>query len=66
MLVTDGAQRFGGVLDASTQAAVEANVMRATSGTSNLIVLGVGVVLALAGWAVVRWRRRQHATDAAR
>ncbi|MGO2139010.1 MAG: cytochrome c biogenesis CcdA family protein [Leucobacter sp.] len=66
MLVTDGAQRFGGVLDASTQAAVEANVMRATSGTSNLIVLGVGVVLALAGWAVARWRRRQHATDAAR
>ncbi|GAA2837074.1 LPXTG-motif cell wall-anchored protein [Leucobacter komagatae] len=66
MLVTDGAQKFGGVLDASTQAAVEANVMRATSGTSNLIVLGIGALLALGGWAIVRWRRRQHATDAAR
>lgn len=60
MLVTDGGERFGGMLDASTQAALEADVMRATSGVSNLLVLGVAAVLALVAWAVVRLARRNR------
>lgn len=60
MLVTDGGERFGGMLDASTQAALEADVMRATSGVSNLLVLGVAAALALVAWAVVRLARRNR------
>lgn len=66
MLVTDGAQRFSGVLDASAQAELEAGVMRATSGVSNLAVLGGTAVIGLLVWLFVRWRARQHAGDAAR
>lgn len=66
MLVTDGAQRFSGVLDASAQAELEAGVMRATSGVSNLAVLGGAAVIGLLVWLFVRWRARQHAGDAAR
>lgn len=66
MLVTDGAQKFSGVLDASTQAGLEADVMRATSGISNLLVLAVGGAIALTIWGVMRWRARQRETDAAR
>lgn len=66
MLATDGAQKFSGVLDASAQAELEAGVMRATEGVSNLVVLGVAAAVGLVVWLVVRLRRRQHAPDAAR
>ncbi|GAA1317510.1 cytochrome c biogenesis CcdA family protein [Leucobacter albus] len=66
MLATDGAQKFGGMLDASTQAGVEANVMRATAGVSDLVVLGVAAVAGLGIWAVMRWRARQRQSDASR
>lgn len=66
MIVTDGAERFGGVLDASTQAGVEAKVMQSTSGISNLWVLGIGVAIALTVWLIVRFRARQRAGEQAR
>lgn len=66
MLVTDGAERFSGVLDASKQAELEAGVMRATSGVSNLIVLGLAAAVLLAVWLFARRRARLRATDTAR
>ena len=66
MLATNGAQKFSGVLDASTQANLEADVMRATSGISNLVVLAVAAVVALAVWAVVRFRSSRRAGSSSR
>lgn len=66
MLVTDGAERFSGVLDSSSQAELEAGVMRATSGVSNLVVLAAAAAIALVVWLVVRWRARQRVGDEAR
>ena len=66
MLATDGAERFSGVLDASKQAELEAGVMRATSGVSNLIVLGVAGAALLAVWLIARRRARLRASDTAR
>lgn len=66
MLVTDGAERFSGVLNSSSQAELEAGVMRATSGVSNLVVLAAAAAIALVVWLVVRWRARQRVGDEAR
>lgn len=66
MLATDGAQRFSGMLDASAQAEIEAGVMRATSGVSNLLVVGVAALIGIAVWLTVRWRTRLRAGNAAR
>lgn len=66
MLATDGAQKFSGMLDASTQAGLEAGVMRATSGVSNLLIVIVAAVLALAVWLGMRWKGRQRSAEASR
>lgn len=66
MLVTDGAERFSGVLDSSSQAQLEAGVMRATSGIPNLVVLAAAAAIALVVWLVVRWRARQRTSGTAR
>lgn len=55
MLVTDGANSIGGIMNASEQAAVESRVMRATSQVPDLLVLAVVAGLAALGWVVSRW-----------
>lgn len=66
MLATDGAAQLSGLLGASEQVKLESGVMRATSGVSDLLVLGIAAVLALAGWLIYRRRAGQRESDAAR
>lgn len=66
MLATDGASTLGGILGASEQANLEANVMRATSGVNNLIFIGILAVCGLGTWLAVRWRRVLRTRDDAR
>lgn len=54
MLATDGASTFGGILTASEQAAVEGNVMRATAGVSDLLVLGIAAAVVVIVWLISR------------
>lgn len=66
MLLTDGASTFGGIMGASEQAALEANMMRVTSGVNDLIFVGIFAGAALVIWLVLRRRAVLRAHNDAR
>lgn len=61
MLATDGASMWEGMLGASEQAELEANVMRATAGASDLLALAAGAAICAAAWLIHRYRARRRA-----
>lgn len=63
LLVTAGTTELGGLLDASDQAALEGAVLQGAGQVPDLLVVGVVIALALAGWLVVRAARGRSDTS---
>jgi len=62
LLVTDGTASLGGLLGAADQIRLEGTARRMAEGVPDLAVVAVVGVLAGAGWAVARLRRRRQVT----
>ena len=59
LLATRGTTSLSGVLGAGTQASLEGSVLQAVSGVPDLVVVGIVLAVALAGWALVRASARR-------
>lgn len=67
LLVTAGTTELSGILGASEQAALEGAVLQSAGNVPDWVVVVVAVAVALIGWLIVRYRRRDapHITEAA-